>query len=181
MKKLLYLLILSVLVIMFTGCRSESESIGFMSILDTELGEVFTLGDTQESIREILGEPVRIVDSIENRYFHEYGNGLRVEYVDGRAVVFFTVASALEEARFEILGYSTWMTNEQIADNFVLDEASTDGDGAIPGYNYRLFYDESGNVVDMYYAHVEAGITLWYGFFGEQIVIRILFTSLQSN
>jgi len=176
MKKLILLLILSALVVLFTGCRGES--LGFMSILDTELGEVFTLGDTMESIGEILGEPERVEELIEGRLRHRYQNGLSVAYVDGKAVSFFA-ASALEESRFEILGYRIGMTEEQVADNFMFDEVWSYDEDERRASDFRLYYDEYGNFVDAYYAHVFASVVLTYGLLGERINISLVFITNQ--
>jgi len=161
---------------LFTGCRSEGESLGFMSILDTELGEVFTLGDTQESIEAILGEPVQTREWSGSEYIHEYQNGLSVIYANKRAVL-FAVETALDEERFEVLGYKIGMTNEQIADNFVFNEALSGSVGTAGSYHYQLYYDESGNMVDVNYVHMAVYITLWYGFLGDRISIRLLFAN----
>ena len=155
MKKVLYTWVLVIAIFLLGACSREAR-LDHRSILDTELGVVFTLGDSRESIEAILGEPIQHYEWISGMHVLEYANGLVVLYgyivdisVDAVAVTFETESEHGAE-RFEILGYQIGMARSQIANNFNLNEGRGRNSHALNlrTFVYEQFYDNRGRIVE---------------------------------
>ena len=165
MKKLFCFLILLGLSIGIAACENEtgtssgaSSVLDFRSIVDTESGHVFSLGDTRNSIEAVLGQPIEMT-----QWGVEFQNGLFVEFEDNLAV-YFEAENGLAAGRFEIYGYSIGMTKNQIASIFALDEMMssilTNPElGRIVSW-FELYYDANGNVTNQENADTFTAI-LW--------------------
>jgi hypothetical protein len=77
MKKLLFVIVISVLVL--TACSGNDRNnshpnvdMRFRSVLDTETGELLALGDSSRRIRRVLGEPRTVIESQAWTSYHFY-------------------------------------------------------------------------------------------------------------
>ena len=171
------------------GCGGEQNSnappiLDYKSILDTEIGNMFSLGDTRANIEAALGQPIRRethdeeldgIEGLEEVEEVEYQSGLTIMYSDNK-VIAFAAENRLDTGRFEIFGYRIGMTRRQIANVF-----GNDGEFFNPniGFYYK-FYDAIGNPMSMESAEsAKDDIAvfvqiIWFEGVGETDMVRIL-------
>ena len=178
MKRVIIFLLTLGLIVVLAACGNPlrnhpwtERELDFMSILDTETGIVFSLGDYIDDIEEILGSPVRVrYSSIIGTNSARYENGISVVYSNNRVTELRAVniflspnfdgsnrnsLARMDVRRFEVLGHSKWMTKDQISAIFEPDEILAEwfeSIGIRGGYFFSRFFDEYGNPTSREYA-----------------------------
>ena len=181
MKKVLYTWVLVIAIFLLGACSREPR-LDHRSILDTELGVVFTLGDSRESIEAILGDPIEHEEMVLGMDYLTYENGLTVLFLSNTDISVDGIAFAFEAKnepgaeRFEILGYDIGMTHSQVANNFALDEDVTNRHWSPGGRNtffYVRFYNRRGRVVEADGARFIGRIEWWQSVSGDFTVLHL--------
>jgi hypothetical protein len=128
-----------VCLVLLVGCGGEGEPIGnpdldFKSVLDTETGMVFSLGDSKKSIDEKLGNPRY---SERNQDFFYLISFVNVKYDENDDAIFIRIDNRRE--RFEFRDMRMNMTQRETRRNFRLNDRLSYWYS-----NYEKYYDENG-------------------------------------
>ena len=136
MKNILRLLFVIVFITLLGACGGGGDGIDidFKSILDTETGEVLSLGDSPERFYEVLGEPSYVMDEGNSSILYFYDEyTLTVLFSDKGAIIISYVTESSTRFAFRNMLFN--MTEVDEADIF----ENT--------YIHDSFYDESGNEI----------------------------------
>jgi len=169
LKKLVITLISAIVTISLTACAAGTDGtpqreLDILSMRDTELGVVVSIGDSQSDVETILGQPMETVGMmvIGDGAILEFQNGMEVTF-EHDAVISISAINGFTDGRFEIYGYRAGMTTDEIAANFgLLEEMSEMFSSAFGGtvLYYANFFDAQGNPADMYSAMI-ANLVFW--------------------
>jgi len=171
MKKVMSLVLMMVFMFLLVGCSGSHarRALDFRSVLDTETGTVFSLGDEQAVFEEAFGEG-EFVGLEHNRVRQYY-------YADGLLSVRFYQEEAVEilvatwwgdgYERFEFYDFSFEMTDEELDVYFAGDFHST----RIFDESGQEFFDEF-EIDDVVYVIVATNWYLIDGRDGLSIEIR---------
>ena len=184
MKKLITIITAAILAAALTACTSGNNgnntapgTLSVISMRDTELDLIITLGDTQESVEAALGQP------------HEFGgfvigdgaillfeNGMEVAFEHGLAIEINAV-NHIDHGRFEIYGFAPGTPLAELSQNFTLLEEMSEAfsnisDGSV--YYYVAFTDAQGNPTELEQAYFARAVVWEEGPNINQVILTVV-------
>lgn len=130
MKKIVIMSFFAIIILLSACSKNDTKkSVDFKSMLDTESDKIVSIGDEKVDVDKNFGEPTY------NEGQYDYPNGLSITYLSGKVVA---VEAYLD--KFEIIGYTVGMNDEEIVKNFEKSAGNT-GDWVF----YNAYYDDAGN------------------------------------